>query len=90
MSPVASQPILLLAYAGLVKRSFWLRTVRVRNSGVSVPKRDIMLLIQLLNLLQGLAALLGPEEFKRRFPEFVVATRKVKARIRSELRAKRG
>lgn len=51
-----------------------------------MPKRDIMLLIQLLNLLQGLAALVGPEEFKRRYPEFVVATRKVKARIRSELK----
>lgn len=48
--------------------------------------RDIRDLIQLLNLLEGLAALVGPDEFKKKYPEFVVATRKVKAKIRSNLK----
>lgn len=47
--------------------------------------RDIRDLILLLNLLQGLESLVGPDEFKKKYPEFVVAAGKVKARIRSEI-----
>lgn len=48
-------------------------------------KSDIMLLVQLLNYLEGLERLIGSAEFKRRYPHFVVATEKAKARIKSEL-----
>ena len=58
--------------------------------GVVIMARDIKDLILLLNQLQGLECLVGPDEFKRHYPDFVVATRKVKARIRSDLKAKRG
>ncbi len=53
------------------------------------PKRawgNIMMLVQLLNLIEGLAALVGQDEFKRRYPEFLIAIRKIKARIRSSLK----
>lgn len=56
------------------------------------PKRawgDIMMLVQLLNLIEGLAALVGQDEFKRRYPEFLIAVRKIKARIRSEFKKAR-
>ncbi len=52
--------------------------------------RDIKDLIVFLNLLQGLECLVGPDEFRRRYPEFVVAIKQAKARIRSELTAKKG
>jgi len=51
--------------------------------------RAIKDLILLLNLLQGLKSLVGPDEFKRRYPEFVVATGKAQAIIRGELTAKK-
>ena len=51
--------------------------------------RDIRDLIFLLNQLQGLEALVGPAEFKKKYPEFVVATGKAKAIIKSELKAKK-
>ena len=56
------------------------------------PKRawgDIMMLVQLLNQVEGLAALVGRDEFKKRYPEFAVAVRKIKARIRSEFKKAR-
>jgi len=49
--------------------------------------KNIKDLILLLNQLQGLECLVGPDEFKRRYPEFVVATEKAKAIIRGELKA---
>jgi len=51
--------------------------------------RDIKDLILLLNQLQGLECLVGPNEFKRRYPEFVIAAGKAKGIIRSELKAKK-
>ncbi len=50
--------------------------------------RDIKDLILLLNQLQGLECLVDPAEFKKKYPEFVVAAGKAKAIIRSELKAK--
>ena len=47
--------------------------------------RDIRDLIVLLNLIQGLRSLVGEDEFKKRYPEFIVAADKVRARIRSEI-----
>ena len=58
--------------------------------GVAIMARDIKDLIVFLNLLQGLECLVGPDEFRRRYPEFVVAIKQAKARIRSELTAKKG
>ena len=51
--------------------------------------RDIKDLIVFLNLLQGLESLVGPDEFKKKYPEFVVAAGKAKGIIRSELKAKK-
>ena len=57
--------------------------------GVVIMARDIKDLILLLNQLQGLECLVGPNEFNRRYPEFVIAAGKAKGIIRSELKAKK-